>query len=462
MARRSAPVRAGTKENASERVDATLGRYTADGTIALDVTGRRTSVEGGIPNETVRLSLTGRRDRPRAEVISVLDASPDRVTPRCKVVDICGGCEWQHLSHSGQLLHKAAIVRRLLSAQRLPTRIDAVHPMADPWAYRIRAQIALGAEAGFRMRHAKQIVALRGCPVAHPVVSRLLEDLNRLIRLRELPDYRGRVLLHVQLVGTPDQPRLQLLLEGVDGLRLAADAEIRATADALATLRGVESVAVQDGAGVVHALTGPELAWVELRGRSLALPPGSFFQSNWSLLPSLLDRALELAAIQPGDVVADIYGGVGLFGLFMANAGADVTIVEIDPRAVAAARETARVWGLDNVSFVASAADEAMAGLPRLDLALVDPPRTGLDLETLNALIERGVPRIIYVSCSPISYARDAAHFARAGYRIERYELFDFYPQTVHVEGLALLTRTPTDADASASRSDASRSTGAA
>jgi 23S rRNA (uracil1939-C5)-methyltransferase len=437
------PQRAGTKENAAERVEARLGRFAADGSIPLEVTGRRVRVEGGIPNETVRLALTGRRDRPHAEVVSVLEPSPERVTPRCKVVDVCGGCEWQHLSQAGQLLHKAAIVRRLLSAQRLPTRIDAVVPMADPWAYRIRAQIALGPEAGFRMRRSKAIVGLRTCPVAHPAISRLLEDLNRLIRLRELPDYRGKALLHAQLAGSPSDPRLQLLLEGVDGLRLEPDAATQAVADSLLALRGVESVSVQDAAGAVHTLAGPALSWIRLRGRDLALPPGSFFQSNWSLLPTLLDRALELATVQPGETVADIYGGVGLFGLFMAVAGAQVTLVEIDPRAVAAARETARAWGLpdDAITYVAAPAEEAVAALPQLDLALVDPPRTGLDQRTLDTLIEHAVPRIVYVSCSPITYARDAAQLVRAGYRIERYELYDFYPQTVHVEGLTLFVR---------------------
>lgn len=445
MARKSAPARAGTKEHASERVDTRLGRFASDGSIAIEVTGRRASVEGGIPNETVRLALSGRRDRPRAEVISVLDASPERVVPRCRVIDECGGCEWQHLSQQGQLTHKAAIVRRLLAAQRLPTRIDAVVPMADPWAYRIRAQIALGPEAGFRMKRSKQIVGLRACPVVHPVVSRLLEDLNRLIRLRQLPDYRGRVLLHAQLVGDEAEPRMQLLLEGVDGLAMAIEPGTREAAEALAGLRAVESVSVQLAGGEIVTLSGPAYSWVQLRGRELALPAGSFFQSNWSLLPALLDRALELAAVQPGEIAADIYGGVGLFGLFMADAGADVTMVEIDPRAVEAARETARAWGLTNITFVASPAEDAMDALPRLDVALVDPPRTGLDLNTLNALIEREVPRIVYVSCSPISYARDAAHLVRAGYRIERYELYDFYPQTVHIEGLALFTRPGAD-----------------
>jgi len=445
MARRGSPKKAGTKESAAERVDAQLGRYAADGAIPLEVTGRKVMVEGGIPNETVRLALisTGRKDRPRAEVVSVLDPSPERVTPRCTFIDVCGGCEWQHLSQAGQLVQKAAIVRRLLSAQRLPTRIDAVHPMPDPWAYRIRAQIALGPEAGFRMRRSKQIVGLRTCPVAHPSIARLLEELNRLIRLREIPDYRGRALLHAQVAGSSTEPRLQLLLEGVDGLKLAPDAATREVAGRLMLLRGVESVSVQDGNGQIHALTGSEHAWLRLRGKDLALPAGSFFQSNWSLLPALLDRALELADPQPGEVAADIYGGVGLFGLFMADAGAEVTLIEIDPRAVEAAKVTAAAWGLNNIDYVAAPAEEAVARLPRLDLAIVDPPRTGLDETTIAALIERDIPRIVYVSCSPITYARDAAQLVRAGYRIERYELFDFYPQTVHVEGLALFGKTP-------------------
>ncbi|MEX1158585.1 MAG: hypothetical protein WEC79_06630 [Thermomicrobiales bacterium] len=443
MARRGSPKKSGTKQSAGERVDARLGRFAADGAIPLEVTGRKVMVEGGIPNETVRLALipTGRKDRPRAEVVSILDPSPERVTPRCKVIDVCGGCEWQHLSQSGQLVQKAAIVRRLLSAQRLPTRIDAVHPMPDPWAYRIRAQIALGPEAGFRMRRSKQIVGLRACPVAHPAISRLLEELNRLIRLREIPDYRGKALLHAQVAGSPGEPRLQLLLEGVDGLRLAPDGAARAVAERLMALRDVESVSVQDGDGRIHVLTGPQHSLLRLRGRDIALPAGSFFQSNWSLLPALLDRALELAAAQPGEVAADIYGGVGLFGLFLAAAGADVTLIEIDQRAVDAARVTAAAWGLGNIDYVAAPAEEAVARLPRLDLALVDPPRTGLDEATMAALIERDIPRIVYVSCSPITYARDAAQLVRAGYRIERYELFDFYPQTVHVEGMALLVK---------------------
>ena len=316
MARRGAPSAKAQPRTPANAATSTHSWDASPLTAALKsrIGGRRARVEGGIPTETVRLALSGQRDRPQASVIQVLAAAPERVTPRCPVVDACGGCEWQHLSQAGQLMHKAAIIRRLLAAQRLPTRIDAIHPMPDPWGYRIRAQIALGAEAGFRMRRAKQIIGLRACAVAHPSITRLLEDLNRLLRLRVLPDFRGRALLHAQVVGSPATPQLQLLLEGVDGLIFAVDATTRAAADALFALRDVASVGVVTGAGEVDTLAGPDVCWLTLRGRDLALPAGSFFQSNWSLLPTLLERVLELADIQPGMQAADIYGGVGVFG----------------------------------------------------------------------------------------------------------------------------------------------------
>ena len=120
--------------------------------------GRSVAVAAGIPTETVRLALSGSGKHWRGDVIAVLDRAAERETPRCPVVETCGGCEWQHLNHEGQLKHKAAIVRRLMAAKRLPTRIDEIVPMPDPWSYRVRAQIALGASAGFRELRSKRIV----------------------------------------------------------------------------------------------------------------------------------------------------------------------------------------------------------------------------------------------------------------------------------------------------------------
>jgi 23S rRNA (uracil1939-C5)-methyltransferase len=117
-----------------ERIDIQLGKFDRDGTNPMNAAGRRIQIEGGIPTETVRIALQSQGNHWRGRIITVLDPAPERTTPICPVVDVCGGCEWQHLDQAGQLRHKAAILRRLLAARRLPTRIDEIVPMSDPGA----------------------------------------------------------------------------------------------------------------------------------------------------------------------------------------------------------------------------------------------------------------------------------------------------------------------------------------
>ena len=115
--------------------------------------------------------------------------------------------------------------------------------------------------------------------------------------------------------------------------------------------------------------------------------------------------------------------------------------MEVDPLAIEAAEATARDWGLGNARFVARPAERAVGELPALDLALVDPPRSGLEEKLLHALIERGPRGFLYVSCEPTTLARDLAILVEGGYTVHSVELFDFFPQTYHVESLAFLTK---------------------
>ncbi|HEX7104321.1 MAG TPA: rRNA adenine N-6-methyltransferase family protein [Nitrolancea sp.] len=424
-----------------ERVDIQLGRFKSDGTIDVQTGGRQITVANGIPTETVRLGLSGSGKYWRGEVIAVLNPAPERATPACPVVDSCGGCEWQHLNHDGQLKHKAAIVRRLLSAQRLPTRIDEIVPMPDPWRYRVRAQIALGASAGFRELRSKRIVRLNRCPVVHPRISWLLEQLNRLLKLGDLPDFGGKLLLHVQIVGTEQERRLQLLLEGTDGLRLEGPEPIRSTAAVLAGLRDVDSVSWTGGTGHVEALHGSIFSEIEVGQRHYIVPAGSFFQSNLQLLPKLLDHITDLAELDSTQHVADIYGGIGLLGLAIADRASHLTVIEIDPIATQAGERTSVLRGLDNVTFVAAPAEDVVRTLPTLQRVIVDPPRTGLDRQVVETLSTLQPEIILYVSCNPATFARDAAALTRAGYRLDHLSLWDFYPQTVHAEVMARLVR---------------------
>ncbi|HET9016607.1 MAG TPA: methyltransferase, partial [Thermomicrobiaceae bacterium] len=248
-------------------------------------------------------------------------------------------------------------------------------------------------------------------------------------------------LLHAQVVGPAADRRLQLLLEAVDGLAIDAAPGLADTAAALVAQRGVESVSLREPDGGVRALQGDPFATVEIGDLDFLLPAGAFFQSNLQLLPDLLARVRRLAGLAGGEEVADLYGGVGVFGLALSEAAGHVTVIEIEPVASEAGRRTAARWGRRNVDFVAAPAEEAVADLPRLDRVVVDPPRTGLDRRVVEALITRAPEAIVYVSCNPATFARDAAAFARAGYAVEHLSLWDFYPQTVHIEVVARLTR---------------------
>lgn len=423
-----------------ERIDVQLGKFDRDGTIPVVDAGRRIQIEGGIPTETVRVAIQGQGNHWHGRILAVHDRALERTTPACPVVDICGGCEWQHLNQAGQLKHKAAILRRLLAARRLPTRIDDIIPMPDPWGYRVRAQIALGAHAGFRELRSKRIVRLTACPVVHPLIDRLLEQLNRLLKLGNLPDFGGKLILHAQIVGPVDDRRLQLLLDGPAAIH-SAGVPLEEIAGMLGRLRGVDSVANRDLQGSIQPLVGELFAPVGVGQHTYFLPAGSFFQSNLRLLPELLSRVRRLAGLSGSEEVIDLYAGIGLFGLALSDQAGHVTAIEIDPLATEAARRTANAWGRANVDLIAAPAEDAVASLTRMDRVIVDPPRTGLERGVIETLISGAPDAIIYVSCNPATFARDATTFVRAGYGIEHLSLFDFYPQTVHAEVVAKLAK---------------------
>jgi 23S rRNA (uracil1939-C5)-methyltransferase len=188
---------------------------------------------------------------------------------------------------------------------------------------------------------------------------------------------------------------------------------------------------------------GPLASPVVVAGRPYQLPAGSFFQTNLELVPRLLERVEELARPYRGGTIADLYCGVGLFALWLAqaHAGGSIVGVEVDPLAIEAAEATARDWGLANARFIARPAERAVGELPDLDAVIVDPPRSGLEEKLLRALIERGPRGFIYVSCEPATLARDLAILAEGGYTVHSVECFDFFPQTYHVESLAYLTK---------------------
>lgn len=412
-----------------------LGEFDRHGTTRALYKGRWIEVEHGVPGETVRAEIIGQK-RPRGKIVDVLKPAPDRVWPPCPYFRdwACGGCQWQMISPEGQIERKQRAVERAMQGAGLDLAVTAVHALTDPWRYRSTAGIALGKHAGFRRHASLAIVPLHDCPISHPSIGRLCATLNDRIESEELPDYHGRVRVDVRVVEAGLQTLIRPSEEG------APLGDVEPLVRELEALDGIAAIAVADPSGT-RPVKGDLLAPTLVAGRPVWLAAASFFQTNLLLLPELIARVRQEAEPLTGKRIADVYSGVGVFGLFLAAEASEVVEIEADPLAVEAGRRTAHEWGLTNIRLTAATAEEALRGSERFDALIVNPPRSGLTPPVIEALAESSPPLLLYVSCLPQSLARNLGPLTDAGYSVEQLEIFDFYPQTYHVELLAVLRK---------------------
>lgn len=416
-----------------------LGQFDTHGTTRARWQGRSIEIEHGIPGELVAATvLPG--SRPRGRIVDLIEAAPDRVIPPCSYFRewACGGCQWQMLSYESQVDRKVELIEEAMRSEGLQLTVTARHVLGDPWRYRHTAGIALGKRAGFRRHGSLAIVPIRDCPISHSLIGHFMAELNDRLDTGTIPDLRGRVRLDVQVGVGPSGDTLHVHLQR-DRRRPPPEDDVRSLVNILIAMGEVSGLTDTSEKGEPRCLKGNPLATVRVGGRDVLVPAGSFFQTNLELLPRLIERIVGLS--QPLDArrVADVYGGIGLFGLFMASEGATVDAVERDPVAVEAGRFTAEEWKLDSIAFREQTAEEALQAGDVYDEVIVDPPRTGLAPAVVDALVAGQPPLLLYVSCLAESLARDLVPLIDAGYTVRHLELFDFYPQTYHVEVLAVL-----------------------
>lgn len=416
----------------------TLSEFDDHGTTRARVGNRWIEVEHGIPGETVKIELIGHKRR-MGRIVDLVKPAGDRVFPPCEYYREwrCGGCQWQHLTYRSQARRKRRAVEAEMAAAGLDLRVSGTFSPFEPWRYRSTAGIALGKHAGFRRHASLAIVPIEDCPISHPLIGAFMATLNAHLQRGTLPDFRGRVRLDVRL---SDGPVLQVLVRPADD-HPPASADLDTLTSLLSEMPEVASVSVPTQEGDIQVLHGDPFGRTTIAGRPVYLHAGSFFQTNLGLLPELIGR-LQSEAAPAGKRIADVYGGVGIFGLFLADVAKEVLVIESDPLAEEACRRTAEAWGLGNVRFRAEEAETALRGLEEADVVVVDPPRTGLSTAAIESLIELQPETILYVSCLARSLARDLRVLTAEGYSVEHLELFDFYPQTYHVEVLAVLRLT--------------------
>ncbi|WP_439887940.1 23S rRNA (uracil(1939)-C(5))-methyltransferase RlmD [Pseudomonas sp. MBLB4123] len=419
-----------------------IERLANDGRGIGFVEGRTWFVSGALPGEDVEARVLGGRSQVvEARGERIFEASAQRRSEPCAHARTCGGCSVQHMPHADQLALKQRMLAEQLGrlAELQPEQWAA--PLVGPeFAYRRRARIAVRWDAkagrldvGFRAAASQDIVAIADCPVLVQPLQPILHALPAVLASLDKPQAIGHVELfqgtasavlvrHTAPLGEDDLARLQAFC-------VARDAQLW----------------LQGSGAPQPCAAGVELGYrLEAWDLQLAYRPGDFVQVNAPVNEAMVAQALEWLAPRADERVLDLFCGLGNFALPLARRVREVVAVEGVQAMVERAAQNAASNGLDNVRVVRADLAEPLAdaGWARggFTAVLLDPPRDGA-LQVVKQVGALGAERLVYVSCNPATLARDSVELVRQGYRLRRAGILDMFPQTAHVEAMALFER---------------------
>jgi 23S rRNA (uracil1939-C5)-methyltransferase len=378
-------------------------------------------VQGAAPGERVRARITERRRTfARAVTVNVLDASPDRIAPPCSFFRAgCGGCQWQFLAYPAQVAAKQRILRdHLRRALKLDDRaLDALlQPpigMRDPWHYRNIVEIVPDERGrpSFRHLHSHEPVPISHCPISQRPINGVLEHLNA--------------------EGIAKETTIRHDAAGDGAVAFTADAPRTVTETLLGQPFRVS------GASFFQVNTKPEV-WDD---EPVVPSPSIENDKGWSMADLLALHAVEGLALTGRETVLDAYAGVGTFAVLAAKRARRVIAVEEVDAAARDARHNARAAGAQHVIVHTRKAERFLPTLREpIHAAVLDPPRAGCAPAVLDALLRLQPRRLVYVSCDPATLARDLAALVQ-GYTLQSVQLLDLFPQTFHLEAVAVLER---------------------
>ncbi len=390
------------------------------------------SVPAGLPGERVTIAVEappqprqGRRRRrwkprsPRVWITEIHQPSPLRVEAPCPVFGTCGGCQLQHMHYSAQLEWKRDVVRQLLhdSGGFEDPPLQATVPCDIPWHYRNHMRFSVNrlGQPGLTARGSHRVLPLTECPIAHEQINHVLKVLSQHV------NPQPQALIRCATASN------QILIQPVPGEQVAQ--QLAET--------GLE----------LRAETMEEI----LAGATFRIRPSSFFQTNTTQAEKMAQIVLNglLSSPNPSLTIVDAYCGVGTFALLLAHHVGKVIAIEESASAIKDAQWNAR--DVDNIEILKGKVEDILPTLTsEIDGFIIDPPRAGCQQIVLDTLIQHPVLRIVYVSCDPSTLARDLHILCHqhSTYRLCSVQPLDMFPQTAHIECIAVLERVQGTADA--------------
>lgn len=431
-------------------VKVTIESLSHEGRGVTHIDGKATFISGALPGEEVTFTYTStRRSHDEGKVEEILKASPDRVEPKCKHYDICGGCSLQHLSTEAQIHYKQKSVLESLKHLGKVEPQEVFDPITgDVWGYRRKAR--LGAKfvikkdkvlVGFRERHGGFLAEIESCEVLHESVGTKLKAFQEMMYGMESRDTTPQIEVAVGDNATA------LIIRHLEPL---SEKEQQMWID-FAKEHEFQLYLQPKGPTTVHCIwpENPSLFYEHKDfDTKVHFGPQDFFQVNSSINRQMVPRAVELLQLTGKERVLDLFCGLGNFTLPIAHKAEHVTGVEGDLVMVNRARQTARDNGITNTDYFACnlmGTELELKSEPWLkqkyDCILLDPPRSGAK-EIIEYFGKLGAKRIVYVSCHPATLARDAGELVHThGYKLLGAGIMDMFPHTAHVESIAIFEK---------------------
>ena len=420
-------------------------------------------VPGALAGEKIRFQAKQvKKSYGIGELTKVLEPSPERVKPVCPVYKQCGGCQLQHLSYEGQLTVKRQQVIDALERLGHFKGIKVENTLGDddPWHYRNKMQVPVASgkkgslDIGCFAQATHRVINVEECFIQKKANNAIAAVVRAWMKEYKIPaleeDARRGIVRHVMgrvgvatgevmavlITNSPMVPHIKdlgkMLREAIPGFKtLVQNVNTRHTN----VIMGEKS----------RIVTGPGFIQDSIGTLTFNISPESFFQVNSEQAAKLYGEALKAANLTSKETVVDVYCGTGTITLFLAQKAARAIGIEIVPSAIKDARINARNNKIANAQFVLG---DAAVELPKLaqegikaDVIVLDPPRAGCDQRVINAIAAVKPKKVVYVSCNPASLARDAELLCKKGYKINKVQPVDLFPQTHHVESVVLMSR---------------------
>lgn len=412
-------------------IEVTLAAMAYGGSALGRAKGRTVFIPYTIPGEIVAAQVVdSTRTVDHALPVRLLDASADRVYPECPHFGLgkCWGCQWQHIDIDAQRLLKQDVLADQLARlgkfddNTLDKAMQAVIAAPEQWHYNYHMTLERTPDGtlGLPRMDGRSVEPILDCHIMHPDIYNLYAtldmDLPDVQQLQIMADSTGATMF-VFIMNSEEMPSLE------------------------ADFPTSVNVLLPDNEPV--NLVGDTMLHYHIGGRTFRVTAGAYIRPNINQIDALIWQVLDMLDLQDNHKVLDLYAGVGIFSAFIAPRAELVTLVESYPPAATDADMNCADF--DNVDVVEGSVEEVLDSLLEAEetyhAAVVDPPGSGLSREALNTLIEMNIPRLVYISSSPPTLARDGQQLARAGYTLRRVQPIDLAPQTYYIDAVALFER---------------------